>query len=170
MHGQVAVRSATAQDASFLAEMLAVAANWRPGVRPRSVEAVLTDPSFGHYVEGWPMEGDFGVVAEAPDPVGAAWWRFFRRDDPGFGYVDDAIPEISVGVVPNRRGRGVGRAMLDALIDEALRHQLRGICLSVEPDNPALRLYERVGFQVLERAGGAVTMVLRLDASGNMRR
>jgi len=34
--------------------------------------------------------------------------------------------------------------------------------LSVEPDNPARRLYERFGFQQVGDADGSLTMLLRL--------
>jgi ribosomal-protein-alanine N-acetyltransferase len=36
------------------------------------------------------------------------------------------------------------------------------ISLSVEPDNPALHLYERHGFQRVGGSGGSWTMVARL--------
>lgn len=159
------IRPAGAQDADFLAEMLAVAADWRPGVRTRPVDVILSEPTLAHYVEGWPGADDFGVVAEEARPVGAAWWRFLPRDDPGFGFVDRSIPEITIGVVPERRGQGIGRSLLEALATEAALRGLPGLCLSVEPDNYAMRLYERVGFRVAEDTGGAVTMLLRLGTT-----
>lgn len=156
------IRPAGREDADFLAEMLAVAADWRPGVPTRSVEMVLSEPTLAHYIEGWPRTDDFGVVAEASGPVGAAWWRFLGREDPGFGFVDETIPEVTIGVVRDRRGRGIGRSLLEALAGEAAGRGLPGLCLSVEPDNYALRLYEQVGFRFVEDTGGAVTMLLGL--------
>ena len=159
MASTFSIRPARAEDAGFLAEVLAIAADWRPAAQPRSIEVILAEPGLAHYVQGWPRDGDFGVVAEAPSPVGATWWRFFDPDDPGFGFVADTTPEITVGVIQGARRRGVGRAMLDALIAEAERRGLPSLCLSVEPDNYAMRLYERVGFRVVDDTGGAVTML-----------
>ena len=150
------LRATTGADAAFLAAMLDAAGNWRPGAPHQHVPA--------HYIAGWPKEGDYGVVAEAGRPLGAAWWRFFPPDDPGYGFVDATIPEITIAVVQDARGRGIGTHMMEALIDEARCQKLTGLSLSVEPDNYARRLYERLGFQPVGETVGAVTMLLPLDS------
>ena len=76
------VRRATPVDVTFLQEMLAIAADWRPESIVRSVAEVMRDPALARYVAGWPADGDVGFVAEEEQPVGAAWWRFFSADDP----------------------------------------------------------------------------------------
>ena len=35
--------------------------------------------------------------------AGAAWFRLFRRDAPGYGFVNEETPELSISVVPSRR-------------------------------------------------------------------
>ncbi|GAB5471284.1 MAG: GNAT family N-acetyltransferase [Rhodospirillales bacterium] len=50
-------------------------------------------------------------------------------------------------VAPEARGRGVGSALLDAVIGQAERYDLRGVRLDVIDKNPRARaLYERKGF------------------------
>jgi GNAT superfamily N-acetyltransferase len=159
------IRAATADDAGFLAGMVAVAVDWRPGSSPRPVASVAGEPALAHYVSDWPRHGEAGFVGITEDrrPLGAAWWRFFTPLDPGYGFVDPAIPEVSVGVVSEARGHGVGTRLLQALIDEGRRRALPGLSLSVECDNPARALYERLGFTVVGLDGaGSVTMVLNL--------
>jgi hypothetical protein len=63
------LRTATASDAGFLAEMLAVALDWRPGTSPRPSSELMPIPEIWHYIDGWPREGDFGLVAEVLRPV-----------------------------------------------------------------------------------------------------
>lgn len=156
------IRYATAEDDAFLKEMLTVAADWRPGASVRSVAEIMAEPALAHYVAGWPAGGDVGFVVEDERPVGAAWWRFFPQHDPGYGFVNDRTPEVSIGLVADARGQGFGTLLLEALIKEALRRALPALSLSVEPDNPAMALYERLGFATVGRLGGSLTMVLRL--------
>ena len=158
----VTIRSATAADRTFLEHMLVAAADWRPESTPRSVAEVLADPALAHYIAGWPKPGDFGVVAEdGGEPVGAAWCRQFTPEDPGYGFVAPDVPEVSVGVVAGRRGEGIGRAVMSAVIDAARQRDLAALSLSVELDNFARHLYTDLGFEVLAEADGAATM--RLD-------
>ncbi|WP_026819627.1 GNAT family N-acetyltransferase [Arthrobacter castelli] len=157
------VRAAEAADLDFLAAMLAEAAFWRPSEPRESVDEVLRRPELAHYVAGWPRPGDRGLIAEYETdvPVGAAWLRFFPEADPGYGFVDAAVPELSMGVVPSARGQGVGRRLLKGLIDASRSAGLPGISLSVETDNYARRLYEQAGFRPVGlEEGGAVTMQL----------
>ncbi len=101
--------------------MLVAAACWRPGGPIRDVQSVLARPELAHYVTGWPRPGDIGMVAEDGPPVGAAWLRLLPEQDPGYGFVDEQTPELSIGVVPTQRGRGIGSLLLEALIEAARR-------------------------------------------------
>ena len=155
-----AVRPALKDDEMLLIDMLIEAANWPPD-RRFSRSWVLSDPKLVHYVIGWPREGDVGLVAEnvTGEAVGAIWWRYFTATDPGYGYVDDATPEVTVGVVPRWRGRGIGRALVRALLAEARSRAVDRLCLSVERANPAMRLYAHEGFVTLSSGTDSDTML-----------
>jgi ribosomal protein S18 acetylase RimI-like enzyme len=163
LFGVVTLRDARAEDASFLADMLVVAADWRGNRTPRGADDILRIPEFAHYIVGWPRPGDCGVVAEDRKPVGAAWFRFLPLRDRGFGYIADAIPEITIGVRQEHRGRGIGERLLRRLLDRARDTNISAVSLSVEDDNPATHLYERLGFVQVHHAEGAATMVIHLD-------
>ncbi len=143
--------------------MLAAAAFWRPDGPSGSVAEVLSQPELAHYVVGWPRQGDLGVIAlDGQQSVGAAWVRLLPASDPGYGFVDPGTPELSMGVLQAWRGRGVGAHLLDALIAAARERGLTSVSLSVERDNYARRLYERVGFRQVDEVSGALTMLLQL--------
>ena len=155
------IRTAGAADAAFLALMLGEAA--APGHRgPEDPPLdVLADPALARYVAGWPRPGDLGVVGEdAGRPVGAAWARPFPPDAPGYGFVRADVPELAIATVPDRRGTGLGGALLRALVTAAVRSGVPGLSLSVRRDNPALRLYARHGFLRVGRVGESDTMLL----------
>ena len=63
---------------------------------------------------------------------------------------------------PGYRGRGVAGELLERLKARAAANGLRGISLSVEPDNHALRIYERAGFEPAGGSGGSVTLMATL--------
>jgi len=158
----VRVRPAGPADGDFLAEMLVAAFFWRSDSPQGDVQSVLGRPEVAHYVRGWPRVGDLGVVAEDGPPVGAAWLRLLPEHDRGYGFVDAETPELSIGVVPTHRGRGIGSLLLVALVGSAREQRHEALSLSVEPDNPARRLYERCGFQVVGTVDGSLTMLLFL--------
>ena len=156
------VRPATTADLDFLSAMLYEAATWRHRPRPPA-ETVLADPEIARYLCGWDRHGDSALIAEEDDyPVGAAWYRLFPEDDPGYGFVATDVPELSIGVAADARGRGIGTLLLDALIADARDGGFSALSLSVEPDNPAVRLYERAGFSRVLSNGGSWTMLLAL--------
>lgn len=168
--GAVAIRPDGPDDRPFLESMLLAAAFWRdrPGDLP-PVEAVRARPELAVYVRDWGRPGDRGVVAwEGTQRRGAAWYRLFDDDAPGYGYVDPHTPEVTVGVAHGQRRRGLGRALLATLLAQAAVDGHRRLSLSVEVDNPARHLYARLGFGTVERVDGAVTMVavLPVDTSG----
>lgn len=168
----VTCRPMRATDGPLLPGMLAMALDWAPGAEVRPASAVLADPLLARYVEDWPHPGDLGVVAEIldhadgpegePNVVGAAWLRHFPASAPSYGFVDEATPELAIAVAHGWRGQGVGRAMLAGLIREARSAGVEHFSLSVRLANPAMRLYEQVGFEVVRQEGESATMQLRL--------
>ena len=95
-------------------------------------------------------------------PVGAAWVRLFDEHSHGYGYVDDETPELSMAVVEDHRGRGIGRCLMAAMLAQARQDGVANVSLSVEPDNPARFLYESIGFVPEDSVDGALTMVRAL--------
>ncbi len=60
------------------------------------------------------------------------------------------MPELTIGVAPGWRGRGVGRGLLRAAAAAAAAAGIRRISLSVERKNAARRLYAAEGFTVTD--------------------
>ena len=153
----------TLDDIPFLQQMLYAAVTWRPDQAYFPLEVAMEHPELVRYHAGWPRPGDAGLVAWDGDrPVGAVWWRLFTADDHGYGYVDDETPELAIAVVADRRGSGVGRALMEAAHARARSLGLRRISLSVNADNPAKKLYESLGYVDYEPGDGLERMVFEL--------
>jgi ribosomal protein S18 acetylase RimI-like enzyme len=158
----IRLREAGPDDVGALGTALVEAIDWR-GVGDVDLAGVLAVPQLAHYLTGWPRPGDFGTVAVAGAEVaGVAWGRRFPDDDPGYGFVSPDVPELSLAVRPAHRGRGIGEALLGAVIAQARERRHPAVSLSVEDGNRARALYERAGFTVVGRNGGSDTMLLAL--------
>jgi ribosomal protein S18 acetylase RimI-like enzyme len=145
-------RRAGVDDVDFLWEMLSNAS--QTGLE---ADVLREQPELARYVAGWGRPTDLGVIAvdaATGERLGAAWLRLLTGDEKGYGYVDDATPELTIAVLPAHRGRGIGERLIAQLLDTA-RDTFNAVSLSVRADNPARRLYERAGFQTV--AGTEVT-------------
>ncbi|HLX19103.1 MAG TPA: GNAT family N-acetyltransferase [Gaiellaceae bacterium] len=146
------LRPADRQDARFLRDMLRHAYHWR-------MSEDAERPVY-RYVRNWGRQGDAGVIAmEGPHSYGAAWYRVFTADEPGFGFVDEKTPELTIAVVPSRRGKGVGKELLEALLERAKAEGWSAVSLSTDPGQ--VEWYEEFGFEQLAETPHAVTMIKR---------
>jgi ribosomal protein S18 acetylase RimI-like enzyme len=166
---QYLVQPLTIADEPFLWEMLFEAAHLA-AEGATSLDAAKNSPILSRYVKGWGREGDMGVMAIAPQTeqrIGAVWVRLWPEGDRGFGFVQPEIPELAIAVLPEHQGRGVGTQLLKALISVAAE-VYPAISLSVRANNPAVRLYERLGFrsiagsEVVNRTGG-ISFSMQID-------
>jgi len=146
----------------FLRDMLHHAYYWKE----RAPEDAGPGP-VALYVKAWGRPGDTAVIAiDGGFPAGAAWYRLFPRDRPGYGFVDERTPELAIAVVPNARGKGVGSALLGALLDRARAEGYGAISLSVDRNNAgAIELYERHGFERVGEDDDSVTMLAHLQST-----
>jgi len=153
------VKPITLSDEPFLWEMLYQAIYVPPG-SPAPPRQIVSNPDLSRYVQGWGKAGDFGLIALIGRdrlPAGAAWLRLLTEDNEGYGYVDDLTPELCISVLPESRGMGIGTQLLNQLF-ENVQHRHQAVSLSVSKKNPALRLYRRLGFEVVSQLHGSLTM------------
>jgi ribosomal protein S18 acetylase RimI-like enzyme len=152
------LRRGGAQDVRFLRDMLHHAYYWKERAPDGGPGPVAL------YVKAWGRPGDAAVIAlDNGFPVGAAWYRLFTAERPGYGFVDEATPELAIAVVPSARGHGAGAALLGALLARARADGHAAISLSVDRRNDrAIGLYERHGFERVGESDDSLTMLARL--------
>jgi ribosomal protein S18 acetylase RimI-like enzyme len=160
----VHLRDATDDDRDLLLDVLLEAYNWTG--EPRFTREWLAgDPHTARYLGGWKRPDDVGLVAvdDLGAALGAIWARPLPATEPGYGYVADDVPELTMAVLPGARGRGAGRALLGGLLDRLRDLGRSAVSLSVEDGNTAARaLYEGHGFVVVGRNGGSDTLLREL--------
>jgi ribosomal protein S18 acetylase RimI-like enzyme len=141
------IRPLAETDQQILWEMLYQALQTSEGAPSRDI---LRQPEYARYVEGWGRAGDTGFVVSdkgSKEVLGAVWYRLPSAGD---------IPELAFAVKPGQRKRGIGAALLTQLVKANPHHS--AISLRASANNPAVRLYERFGFEIVSDTNGTVTM------------
>jgi ribosomal protein S18 acetylase RimI-like enzyme len=81
-----------------------------PDAKPVPRE-IIFEPEIYVYIKNFGGKDDCGVVAEQDKQIiGAAWTRII----PAYGHIDNETPELAISVLPNFRGRGIGRKMMQS--------------------------------------------------------
>jgi len=113
---------------------------------------VIFQPEIFIYIDGFgDNPGDCGVIAEADGKViGAAWTRII----PAYGHIDDDTPELAISVLPDCRNQGVGIALMTRLFELLQDMGYNRTSLSVQKINPAVRFYERLGYEIMGGESG----------------
>ena len=108
------------------------------------------------YVEGFgDKEGDAGLVAEMEGKViGAVWARIM--DD--YGHLDDETPSLAISLYKEYRGHGIGTALMEGILVLLKERGFARVSLSVQKDNYAVKMYRRVGFQVVRESEEELVM------------
>lgn len=100
-------------------------------------------------------------------PIGAAWARLLPAGTnadgsprpAGYGSILPNVPELSIAIRPAWRGQGVGTRLLGALLSALAQNGYAQCSLSVQAANPALRLYQRIGFSTVHTHGDELAML-----------
>jgi GNAT superfamily N-acetyltransferase len=143
----ISFRAIVEADHPFLRDLYAGvrAAELAPVAWPEEAKRQFLDEQFGlqhqHYLKNY-VGADLLLIESDGAPIG----RIYVYRTPA------EIRLMDIALIPERRGQGIGSALLSELMNEA-RSTACELTLHVEPDNPAQRLYQRLGFRLIEQRG-----------------
>lgn len=159
MSHTVELRPITAEDEDFLMRVYFSTREeeLRPVPWSEAQKAAFLEQQFraqhDFYQQQFP-EARFDLVLLYGKPVGRLYVD--RRED--------EIRIIDIALLTEARGQGLGGRLLEELLEEAGREG-KAVSIHVERNNPALRLYHRLGFQSVEDQGVYYLMEWRSDAA-----
>ncbi len=143
-------RKSNDSDISFLKDMLYEAVFWRAIARADapSLEEGLALPEVRKALADWEKrDGDTAIISYVDSTlVGAAWYRYWTDDDSIRGHIEESIPTLVVAVHKDFRHCGIGKRLIEKLIEQAVNKSIYKISLMVSKDNYALDLYKKCGF------------------------
>lgn len=120
------------------------------GVEPPSKDIVEL-PELRVYTDAFGSGArDYCLVADLDGkPVGAVWSRIM--DD--YGHLDDDTPSLAIALYKPHRGHGLGTQLMLRMLDLLTDRGCRTASLAVQKANYAVRMYEKVGFRIVEDRG-----------------
>ena len=165
MHTSVTIRPGTANDLAFMRWMMVEAYHWNHAGPLPDVDEYLNNHTPNNRMDTWRTgTNDRCTIAQVnSDPVGAAWYRFATDQSHSYGYVNAQTPELGIGIRREYRGQGIGRRLMQSLIETARTNHHPAISLSVAPANHARQLYESLGFTRVGESGTSWTYMLHFN-------
>ncbi|MDX5350485.1 MAG: N-acetyltransferase family protein [Paracoccaceae bacterium] len=138
------IRRATPADAA------AIALLWNPWIRDTAItfnSVQKTPEDVARMIADRDALGHATFLAEGPDLLGFATYAQFRG---GIGYA--TCMEHSIILAPQARGRGVGRALMGALLDHARAAGAHQMIAGVSAENPdGIAFHARLDFTEIAR-------------------
>lgn len=128
---------------------------------------IVHQPSLVVYIENFGREHDYCLAAECEGQIiGAAWTRILSGKVKGYGNLDQNTPEFAISVKKEYRQKGIGSRLMAAMIELLDKRGYERVSLSVHKGNYAYRMYEKLGFQIVQEQEDDYLMELILKNAG----
>lgn len=122
-------------------------------------KAIIEQPELQVYIADFGKSDDWCLVAEVKEKiVGAVWVRVM--DD--YGHIDDETPSFAMSLYEEYRNMGIGTALMRDMLEFLKNKGYKQTSLSVQKANYAVRMYQKVGFEVIDENEEEYIMVCRL--------
>ena len=132
-----------------------------PGEEPFTRD-VLDMPWVKVYFDGFgSAAGDIGILAENDGKIIAlAWTRIMALTDNAVA--DKKAPVLGIAVLEEYRGQGIGTLLIKKLFELLRQKGYKKTSLSVHVENPAVKLYKRLGYKITGRQHKELYMIKEL--------
>ena len=67
-----------------------------------------------------------------------------------YGHIDDATPSFAISLYKEYRGWGIGTALMQEMLCILKRRGYQQASLAVQKENYAVKLYKKVGFEIVD--------------------
>jgi GNAT superfamily N-acetyltransferase len=112
---------------------------------------------------------DLGIYSLTNNIVsGVAWIRLFNEFHGVAAYVDNVTPVLTLAILPDMRGKGIGTLIMNQLLQEAAVSYEK---ISVLSNKDSERFYQKLGFFSLDDSGSkdVFTMLKNLEKKAVVR-
>lgn len=140
---------------NFLYEAIFISENM--SVPPKSI---INQPELQVYLTDFgKKKDDIGLVAEVDTKIiGAVWVRIMND----YGHINDMTPSFAISLYKNYRGLGIGTAMMREMLQILKQRGYKQASLAVQKANYAVKMYKKVGFEIIDENMEEYKMVCHL--------
>ena len=129
------------------------------GIQPPE-RSIIELPELSIYYEDFGNSpADNCLVAEEDGKVVGAVWTRIMND---YGHVDDETPSFAISLYKEYRGKCFGTEMMRRMLDLLREQGYKKASLAVQKANYAVRMYEKVGFKIIDENDEEFIMVCKL--------
>ena len=129
------------------------------GIQPPE-RSIIERPELSIYYEDFGNSpADNCLVAEEDGKVVGAVWTRIMND---YGHVDDETPSFAISLYKEYRGKGFGTKMMRQMLGLLKEQGYKKASLAVQKANYAVRMYEKVGFKIIDENDEEYIMVCEL--------
>lgn len=121
---------------------------------------IIDQPELQVYISDFgKRKGDMGLVAEVDNNiVGAVWVRIMND----YGHIDDETPSFAISLYADYRKYGIGTALMKEMLDRLKQQGYKQASLAVQKANYAVKMYKKVGFEIVGENDEEYIMVCKL--------
>lgn len=122
-------------------------------------KSIIERPELQVYIKDFGKADDWCFVVEIKEKiVGAVWVRIMND----YGHIDDETPSFAISLYEEYRNMGIGTALMRDMLEFLKNKGYKRTSLSVQKVNYAVRMYQKVGFEVIDENEEECIMVCRL--------
>lgn len=125
---------------------------------------IINQPEIKIFIDDFEKPDDLCLVAEVGGKiVGAVWTRILCGEIKGFGNIDEYTPEFAISLYKEYRNRGIGTELMKNMLRLLKDKGYKRTSLAVQKDNYAVRMYHKVGFEIIGESEEEYIMACNLD-------
>ncbi len=131
------------------------------GVEPPP-KSIINQPDLQVYISNFGKEkDDICFVAEADGKVVGAVWV---RDMNDYGHIAEGVPSFAISLYKEYRNFGIGTRLMETMLSELKNRGYERTSLAVQKANYAVRMYKKVGFEIIDENDEEYIMVCELKS------
>ena len=147
MIDNINIRSLKQNETELLKVFLYEAIYIPEGVEPPPAD-IVERPELRVYTDDFGTRpGDNCLVAVDENKVVGAVWTRIMND---YGHVDDETPSFAISLYKEYRGKGIGTRLMKEMLALLRYRGYRRASLAVQKENYALKIYQDVGFHIID--------------------